>query len=818
MLLIVFAPEIGLGAKEEFILYHLFGLSRGHTLLLLAGFLCVSCAFQLFSLAIPAAGKTRWSAIIGSIPHIRSLAIETLFKKENSPVGREELAHAIIVAVFFALMFLILLFKSIASILQQNDFHYHQAFLDYDIDWSTPAFSLTGNLLFNFNIQIPLNASLSPLSGLARLLSPAHSIVITLTLFYAGFSVLIWSIGKAIGLRPVPRVFLAGTVALIVTIPNGLDQIIFVTPPYFLTHLLSCGLWWGELALLSLTTVYLFFWLGQQPSVIMNLALGFGISVLCFVMLFALSEGAFFVIPVILFYCLAFQITARWPEFLWKAAVGSVLAAVMLLTHVPSYFSDLYSYTHGVYFTERAWSWGADFQTLVKIRPSSIAFSLNYDFRVPLFVLVSLGTLCVCFWRGTGALKRIAGAVLFSEACIVSLGYANALTFKLPTGSFFYSEELHEAFLATFFVLFLLFIFTMVGLGLKAVIKNISEQSKDARFLGWIIRKRVPLLFTCLFIGGLVRAATLPRATGFHFYPAKQPLSVQIIKRQLTLEPGSQFPGRLLILAATRAEPGEQWLVAPGSILDVLELQYKVVLGNDHYVNLLPFSIPIANEFAHWTSPVTFIFLRSFFGRTGDGWGQVFFPLRDFNERIARLFGIRMVVTDAPDLPGATLVYESKAGTADLRIFSINHVNLGQYSPTRPTKILTATEAIAALAAASFNPERDVLVEAQVPDDLVSASQVSVITELGPTLSIRAESSGRSLLVLPFEYSHCMLLEVQDGASAQIIPVNLQQTGLLFEKSVTAKISYRFGLFDHPHCRREDMQRADRLRLRNALK
>src|SRR5262249_10421332 len=225
----------------------------------------------------------------------------------------------------------------------------------------------------------------------------------------------------------------------------------------------------------------------------------------------------------------------------------------------------------------------------------------------------------------------------------------------------------------------------------------------------------------------------------------------------------------------------------------------------------------IANEYGHWTSPVTFVFLRSFFGKTEDSISKVFFPLRSFNERIARLFGIRMVVSDALDLPGATVVYRTQADGSDLGIFRVDNVNLGQYSPTHVKRVSTAGEVIAALENASFDPEHDVLVEKQIPEGLVPASQASIITDLGPTLSVRAESSGRSLLVLPFEYSHCLRLELHDGTSAQLIPVNLQQTGLLFEGRITVAIVYRFGFFDHPQCRHDDLERANRLRLRDVL-
>jgi hypothetical protein len=301
-------------------------------------------------------------------------------------------------------------------------------------------------------------------------------------------------------------------------------------------------------------------------------------------------------------------------------------------------------------------------------------------------------------------------------------------------------------------------------------------------------------------------------------YPPSQPQSVELLWHEVELAPGRPFRGRVLVLAGMQGAPGDQWPGGPGSIFDILEFQYRTHLGNDHYVHLLPFGISVANEFGHWTSPMTFAFLYKLLGRKDDvTFNKAVFPLRHFDDRIARLLGIRMVVTDAPNLEKTSLVYETTAGQAGLRIFRIEDVNLGQYSPTRSTQISTAAEAISALAAESFEPKRDVVVEQGIPDDLVAARSASVVTDLGPSLSITAESAGRSLLVLPFEYSHCLRLELEAESSGQLLPVNLQQTGLLFEKRIKAKLSYRFGPFDQPQCRRADLDRADRLRLRQVL-
>jgi hypothetical protein len=51
------------------------------------------------------------------------------------------------------------------------------------------------------------------------------------------------------------------------------------------------------------------------------------------------------------------------------------------------------------------------------------------------------------------------------------------------------------------------------------------------------------------------------------------------------------------------------------------------------------------------------------------------------------------------------------------------------------------------------------------------------------------------------------------GTTARLLPVNLQQTGLLFEGQTEVGIEYRYGLFGNAQCRGTDLDRANALRL-----
>jgi len=307
-----------------------------------------------------------------------------------------------------------------------------------------------------------------------------------------------------------------------------------------------------------------------------------------------------------------------------------------------------------------------------------------------------------------------------------------------------------------------------------------------------VIRHRHTIYVSALTAVLFAIAILLPPQQGTA-YPPSQPPIVKLLEREVAVTPGAPFRGRVLY---------------------TMKKYNRTALDNDLYNDLLPFGIPAVNEFNVWTSPLTFVFLRVFFGHDRDSFGKFFFPLTSYDPKIARLVGVRMVVTSV-ELFDGVLLHEQKAEDSDLRIYRLDDVNLGQFSPTRPVRVATAAEAVAAMKATSSDPQRDVVVEGELPADLVPASSVSVTVEAGPQLHIRATSHGHSLLALPFEFSHCLRLLAP--ASAYLLPVNLQQTGLIFEGQTDVNIEYRYGLFGDAQCRVTDLDRANALRLRELV-
>ena len=724
--------------------------------------------------------------------------------EKSEPTRRERWIAVWLVAVF-TLIFIILLSRSLIWFKLFPEQHWAQALLDYGIDWRTPVFAFGGNLLYDFGMQLPFKGQLLPMEGLAHLLPVQFRIPTTVVLCFLSSSLLFWCIGTAAGLKIIYRVIFVGTSALITTIPAGLSYVLWLLPPSFITYIFVAALSGGETSILCLFTAFLFYQVGTRKSLSGNVGASVGFSVGAVAPIFAYPFFAIYLVPILAFYCLGLILTCEdRTEFCWKAGVSAVLVTTMVVVGVPQFMASFYSYTFATYFLEFS------SETLPSFSFNSIAAVFVYyldDPRGLLSFMIALAALAVAAYMGKGVLRRIAIAALLCEGAIITITTVNLWWWKVPLRGD-YAELEHAPVLAAYLVLSLI----------------IAAQLLDRRLAqrGSLARSTSPLMQRVingrrwaygLFVIGMIGvwwAVQVPPAT-LDDYPPKQTPSAELLAQDLAITPGSQFRGRLMtIVPGSFAGP-----VSPPMFYDILN-KYRRFLGNDFWVDPLAFNVPMLNEFGHFSSPITFAFDRIFFGKEGDAFDRTTIVLSQFNLRIARLVGVRMVATDALTIPGGALVYEAKAGDSDLRIFRVEDVNVGQYSPTRALQVRTAADAIESLKAVDFDPKQDVVVEREITDNLVAATSSTTTVDRGPLLIVHASSHGRSLLVLPFEFSHCLDIDVT-GGHGQLLPANLQQIGLLFDGEIEAKITYRFGLFHNSQCRIEDQRRADNLQLKEAL-
>jgi len=805
---ILFAPQLGLGKGYDFVLYRQLGVGRGLALQLVLWPGVFFLLYEILAVGISSpADRSRVGAVLKAAWTDGSAIARGLFSETRRPITRGELRITVWLAAAFAAAFALFLSKSLILFKSPPEQHWWQAMLDYGIDWGTPIFSLGANVLYNFGVQTPLKGQLLPMEGTAHLLPVQFRIAATVTLCFLSTTVLFWCIGAVVGLKPIYRIVLAGSLALLTTIPVGLNYVLWFLPPGFFTYQFTFAMWWGEAPVLSLTTVLLFLLIGQQKSLPRNLSAGAGFAVGAFAVVLAYPVGVIYFVPLMALYCLGLILTCESrTEFWWKASVSALIAAVMVIARVPQFVADLYGYSFGGYFFEFSPERPA------ALEGTSLATISIYHLKDPralIAFLIAFGASATAALKAKGTLRRLAVAAFVCEAGTLAVMIVNLWTWQVPLPGT-YAELGHAPMWGAFFVLAIIIVGMLIDQRLTAW-GSIAEP-KYSSLMQRVIHRRgwFYASFLVLTTAGYWLFQVPP--TTLSDYPPRRTSSIELLIRELALAPGSQFRGRLTtVVPATLPGPA-----TVDYFYEIVSNRYRRYLGNDYWIDPSAFNIPTLNESHYFTSPPSFALTRIFFGKEGDGFGRTTILFTRFDLRIARLVGVRMVATDAPDIPGGTLVYEAKAGDTDLRIFRIEDTNVGQYSPTRTHRVGTAAEAITAMGAANFDPKGDAVVENEIADGLTPAASAAVTVDLGPTLIVRATSPGRSLLILPFDYSHCLRLEAA-GGGARLIPVNLQQTGLLFEERVEAKITYRFGLFRDSHCRAQDLRRADDLQIKDAL-
>jgi hypothetical protein len=709
-------------------------------------------------------------------------------KNERGDAKRVAMALAVLAAIFAVL---ITKFGGGFVLKWPFDQLWHQAMVDYDALWRTPLFTIPGNALYQFDMRLPVTTHLMPVLGLSELFPPSWRVTASYALLFAGMTLLFWLIGATFGLRPLPRAIFAGLVALMAVIPVGIDKIVWIFPVNFFTTQSLLATWWGEAPMLALTTILAFYWVGGFAGATRNVLTALAFALGSLLAVFAYPAGAVYFVPIIAVYCAVFVVTSGTRrEAVWKLATGIGVAGIMLALQVPRFFANLYGYTYGSFFFEHVRA-----PTAGLIADTFMIGSRGFDLRAVFVFFVAMVTAIVLASRGQGAIRRFALGILVCEIAIVLGSLANALTVRAPL-LFSYAETAHAALWGSLFVLVAMAVATLIDRRLALLAVLIPP-------MRWFAMHRYKVYGGALAAAVVLFAVFSPSPLVLN-YPPKAPPALAALQRDLALSPGAPFRGKVATIYTREG----------GIPFEVKAFDYRATFGSDFFSDLLPLGIPSLNQSQHWTSPVTFAFLSRFFAGEGDSFEKNFFWLDRFDPKMARLLGVHAVVSDREIAGGSLIETLSRDGRA-LHVYRLDDVNLGQYSPTRAVRASSAAQAVAAIAADSFDPKRDVVMEEGAADDLVPAQSVSVTIETGPALRVRAASPGTSLLVLPFEFSHC--LRMTGSANARLLPVNLQQLGLLFEKQADVSIEYRYGVFAST-CRGKDLARAKALDLKAIVK
>lgn len=250
------------------------------------------------------------------------------------------------------------------------------------------------------------------------------------------------------------------------------------------------------------------------------------------------------------------------------------------------------------------------------------------------------------------------------------------------------------------------------------------------------------------------------------------------------------------------------------SLLDGEQFRGRVayVLQEPDYPLNISGRIPLLNEYSHTLTPLAFKFYERFLLDEDSPQLRNRFVLGFQNFDIYRMTGVRYLVVpkETLELRTETFVDENIVVSEldDENVLTdLGQSNLGTFSPVSVKSAESLSSIFKIIDENSFDASKTVVVDGNAPTNLVVASLVKFEFSDGD-LAISAESPGRSMILLPIEFSNCWRINSKgEGiAEATLVRANGFLTGLIFDKVFDAQIKLRTGLFDNPTCRDKDLK------------
>ncbi|MEO0248898.1 MAG: hypothetical protein ABIN58_05015 [candidate division WOR-3 bacterium] len=531
-----------------------------------------------------------------------------------------------------------------------------------------------------------------------------------------------------------------------------------------------------------------------------------GIMAFCSFLLVAKATGVVLVVPPLVIFGMCILMSAEGKRELLYKLGGAALIAIALLTLGPTEFLlGLLKYTAAHDFPAELSGGRQDWMY------ASIAFHRPaFGVGGPLLFWLGLAGGSVTLLLGDKFVRRVTVGFLVSVMLVVLSGVLTVRTGNWPGPSPVNFEIIIWPFYATYAAVFIFLFLSLC----RAYISNSRSP--------WLAHPRtllqtMPARTYCFGIAGVpwllllasqVHMAADAPEQSFPYPPRMTPI-VAILRNEIGLSPGEPFRGRVATFTGEGITGPIGWLE-----LHALDHEYVKRFGNDHRtVGLWYYFIPTLFEYSTLITPAFYSVVKNFLALPEDRQMRSVIVMRRINERILGMMGVRFLITDASIEKGHRLRSAFPAnGGAQLYLYELDKVNLGNFSPTEIIRVSEAKEALAVMLKSDFDPSQLVVVNISMPDGLVPATSSRLyVDRIG--LRISAESRGRSLLLLPVEYSHCLELRqaVNSSASPRLIRANLLQTGVLFDRELDATLMFFTGPFHNSRCRLEDAEDASRL-------
>jgi hypothetical protein len=304
-------------------------------------------------------------------------------------------------------------------------------------------------------------------------------------------------------------------------------------------------------------------------------------------------------------------------------------------------------------------------------------------------------------------------------------------------------------------------------------------------------------------IAALVAIARPPTQSGYPFPPGESPV-VRTLRTNIALHPHAAFNGRLATIVPIKPDAGDAW--AQQSLGATTWAQSA---GNDEMsVGLWYYRVPTLFEYNQLASPVFHELIRRALQRPPVAHQRNITVFSHPHTSVLKLLGVRYVLMPQPSEPVGEVRASEDRGGQSWELIELREPNLATYSPTVTETRRDLNSALDFL----VDDNVDLTKRAVVNDDIageLTPLRSSALSIADQDLHIVAESAGRSLVVVPVEFSHCLSLKETHpggGKGATLLRADGLLSGIVFEHALDAVLSFRVGPLNNPLCRWRDYQ------------
>lgn len=447
----------------------------------------------------------------------------------------------------------------------------------------------------------------------------------------------------------------------------------------------------------------------------------------------------------------------------WRG--GAVLAGLALLAglSIPAYLSTLFGATARTRFRT---------EIVGEIQDGRYAFLPFHDTRAAVLFVVLLAGIAAALWHRERRVR------LFAAACLVHMAFLTGLSLV-----YLYTDLNWTYPLPSYLQLPALPVYVLVA---------------AAGAHATLLRAGGRLPFPPVRLKPAVAACALP-AVGLALIAAKA--SWERLPASTMVNPDTEYSGGFrmshpYLLALEEHLSGEPGGAFRGSVVTVYP---DGDTGNALWLlpRLTAMGIPTFEEYSQLVSPQQYYLVSRALGQPADG------PSRRNRLRVTvprvpllRSMGVRFIwawpemAAHLDGYPGGT--YRSVRGDYLHRLYEVSNPNLGTYSPVNVRTSRSARDTVDMLISPGMDFERDVVLTESVAGPLTPAREAALRFE-GGGVRVTARSGGRSILLLPVQFSHALHARATGGA-VRLLRANLTQTALLFEREADVFLTLRFGL------------------------